>query len=64
MTSIAALQCVERNLITLDDPTSISTHLPELAALEILTGFSDDDKPILQKAETKITLRCTFLSSV
>jgi CubicO group peptidase (beta-lactamase class C family) len=40
--AIAYLQLVERNLTTLDDPTIISTHLPELAAKKVLTGYTTD----------------------
>jgi len=56
MTTIAALQCVERGQIGLDD--DVSTVLHELAGIEILTGFEEKTgKPILKKAEKKITLR-------
>jgi CubicO group peptidase (beta-lactamase class C family) len=59
MTSIAALQCVERGQIGLDD--DVSSVLTELKDLKILTGFEEgSDKPILKKAENKITLRCAL----
>jgi CubicO group peptidase (beta-lactamase class C family) len=40
--AIAYLQLVERNLTSLDDPTIIPTHLPELAAKKVLTGYTTD----------------------
>ena len=55
MTSLAAMQCVERGDIKLDD--DIAALLPELARLKILQGFDDDGQPILRKRENIITLR-------
>jgi len=55
MTSIAALQCVEQGLISLDE--DLSTVVTELKNKEILTGFNDDGTAMLKPAETKITLR-------
>jgi CubicO group peptidase (beta-lactamase class C family) len=40
--AIAYLQLVERNITSLDDPTIITTHLPELAAKKVLTGYTTD----------------------
>jgi CubicO group peptidase (beta-lactamase class C family) len=40
--AIAYQQLVERGLATLDDPTTITTYLPELAAQKVLTGYSTD----------------------
>ncbi|KAI4256415.1 MAG: hypothetical protein LQ352_002091 [Teloschistes flavicans] len=54
MTSIAALQLVERGQVGLDD--AVSSVLPELADPDILTGF-EDGKPQYTKAKNKITLR-------
>ena len=54
-TSVAAMQLIERGKITLDD--DVSTLLPELAKLEVLTGFDEDDKPRLKKRQNTITLR-------
>jgi hypothetical protein len=60
MTTIAAMQCVERGQLRLDD--DVSTILPELKDIDILTGFEEDtQKPILKKAENKITLRFACL---
>jgi CubicO group peptidase (beta-lactamase class C family) len=48
MTSIVALQCVEKK-IGLDD--DVSEVLPELKEPEILEGFEDEsDKPIYKRA--------------
>jgi CubicO group peptidase (beta-lactamase class C family) len=62
VTSIAAMQCVERGQLTLDgDVTDI---LPELKDIEILTGFDQGsdgkDIPILTKNTKPITLRCAL----
>ncbi|KMP09481.1 transesterase [Coccidioides immitis RMSCC 3703] len=56
MTSIAALQCVERSLIQLDD--DVAQILPDLAALEILEGYNSDTREwILRKRKNAINLR-------
>ncbi|KAI9736869.1 MAG: hypothetical protein M1818_005920 [Claussenomyces sp. TS43310] len=56
MATIAALQCVERGQLSLDEDVSII--LPELKDIEVLTGFQEGTgRPILKKAEKKITLR-------
>jgi len=55
MTTIAALQCVERGQIRLDD--AVSSVLPELKELEIITGFKEDGSLTYQKAKNAITLR-------
>jgi CubicO group peptidase (beta-lactamase class C family) len=57
VTAVAALQCVERGLFTLDDAADVDRLLPEWKALDVLTGFSEDGKPLLQPAKEKITLR-------
>lgn len=57
VTTIAALQCVERDLFTLDDAADVDRLLPEWGQPEILTGWTDDQKPILQPAKEKMTLR-------
>ena len=54
MASIAAIQCVERGRIALDD--DVSAILTELKDIQILTGLRDGG-PIIKKAETKITLQ-------
>lgn len=40
--AIAFLQLVERGVTSLDDPRIIPTHLPELAAKKVLTGYTID----------------------
>lgn len=55
MTSIAAMQTVERGLIGLDD--DVSTILHEWKDAQILEGFSEDGKPQLRRAKNKLTLR-------
>lgn len=54
LTSIAALQLVDRGHLKLDD--DVGSILPELTNLDILHGF-EDDKPQMTKASKKITLR-------
>lgn len=55
VTSVAAMQLVERGLLTLDGP--IDPVLPELAAPAVLKGFGPDGNPMLQPAKNPITLR-------
>jgi CubicO group peptidase (beta-lactamase class C family) len=56
MTSICALQLVERGLVTLDDP--VYTHIPELEALKIIKSFdADTGAPVEEKHTVPMTLR-------
>ena len=56
MTTIAALQCVERGLITLDE--DVTRVLPELNKLEILTDFDRRmQRPIFVRRRRKLSLR-------
>ncbi|KAK3634606.1 hypothetical protein LTR56_015186 [Elasticomyces elasticus] len=55
LTTIAALHVVEKGLFALDE--DVSAKLPELAKQPVLTGFDDDDKPILEDRKGPITLR-------
>ena len=55
ITSIAALQQVEAGRLSLDGP--IADILPELAAPEVLEGFTPAGEPILRPARGRITLR-------
>jgi CubicO group peptidase (beta-lactamase class C family) len=56
MTSIAALQCVERGQVGLDD--DLGEVVPELKDPDIITGFKEGtEDPIFVKAKNKITLR-------
>ncbi|KAI1381655.1 beta-lactamase family protein [Hypoxylon crocopeplum] len=54
-TSVAALQLVEKGLVTLDE--DVSRLVPSLAKQEVLTGFADDGTPITRKRQNPITLR-------
>lgn len=56
MTSIAAMQCVERGLVALG--TDVAGILPELAAQGIITGFDEaTGEPIINKRQNTMTLR-------
>ena len=55
LTTIAALQCVERGIITLDEDTA--AYLPELARQKILTSFDEAGEPVLVERRNPITLR-------
>ncbi|KAG9597809.1 beta-lactamase family protein, partial [Aureobasidium melanogenum] len=52
LTSIAAMQIIEKGLISLD--TDVGTYIPELASQPILHGFDDNDKPILTERKNAI----------
>lgn len=55
ITTIAAFQCVEKGLLTLDD--DISKVLPEWKDPKILTGHDENKQPIFKPAKATITLR-------
>ncbi|KIW04713.1 uncharacterized protein PV09_04446 [Verruconis gallopava] len=55
MASVAALQCVERGLFTLDEP--VERLLPELKSPQILLKIDEKKGPTLKPATKKITLR-------
>ncbi|GAQ03718.1 acyltransferase LovD [Aspergillus lentulus] len=55
VTAVAVMIVVERGLISLDD--DVGKVVPELAAPEVLTGFDEDGKPIVNRTEKKLTLR-------
>ena len=55
ITSVAAMQLVERGRLKLDEP--VAKHLPELAKMEVLEGFDAAGKPVLRPATKPITLR-------
>lgn len=55
LTTIAALQVVERGLFGLDE--DLSEQLPELGGQQIIQGFGEDDQPILVERKEPITLR-------
>lgn len=56
LTSIAAMQCVERGLVNL--ATDVAGILPELATQGILTGFDEaTGEPIINQRQNPMTLR-------
>ena len=55
VTATAAMMLVERRLLDLDRPAI--ELLPELAAAEVLLGFSEDGEAITRPVRTAITLR-------
>ncbi|KAK7533074.1 beta-lactamase/transpeptidase-like protein [Phyllosticta citribraziliensis] len=55
VTTIAALQCVEKGLLTLDG--DIGDVLPEWKNPKILIGFEDNGEPILKPTQSHISLR-------
>ncbi len=55
VTSIAALQLVERGVLKLDDP--VGGLLKQLDRPELLLGFADSGEPLTRIANRKITLR-------
>lgn len=56
LTTIAAMQCVEKGQLTLDG--DVSSILPEWKSPQILTGFDKDTgEPQITQATNKITLR-------
>jgi CubicO group peptidase (beta-lactamase class C family) len=55
LTSVAALQLVERDKLKLDEPAEKLD--PELASPPVLTGFDEKGAPQLRPARTPLTLR-------
>jgi CubicO group peptidase (beta-lactamase class C family) len=55
ITAVAAMQLVEQGKVSLDAP--VSKLLPQLANMQVLTGFTAAGDPILRPARTVITLR-------
>lgn len=51
------MQLVEQGRLSLDDTDQVEKLCPELAKVKILTGFDENDKPILVEKKKKITLR-------
>lgn len=54
-TSVAVLQAVEQGLIGLDD--DVRTVVPALRDIQVLTGFDDNDQPLLEDLNGPLTLR-------
>lgn len=57
MTTIAALQCVERGLFSLDSPDDVAHLLPEYSGPEIVTGLDEYGKSMMKPATKRMTLR-------
>ena len=55
VTTVAALQLVEKGKATLDEPAA--KHLPELANLQVLDGFDATGAAKLRPAKVQVTLR-------
>ena len=55
ITSVAAMQLVEHNKLSLDAP--IGDLLPDLGAAQVLTGFAEDGTPQLRAPKRAVTLR-------
>lgn len=55
ITSVCAVQCVEKGLIDLDAPAS--AVLPELADVQVLTGFNEAGMPTYRAPRRAISLR-------
>ena len=55
ITSVAAMQLVERGMLKLDEP--VARHLPQLARLDVLEGFDSAGRPVLRPAMKPIKLR-------
>ncbi|GAA5922522.1 hypothetical protein JCM3775_005760 [Rhodotorula graminis] len=53
--ALAALQCVERGLFSLDDDAS--QYVPELKTAKVFVGFDEDGNPKLEDNSTPITIR-------
>ena len=54
VTSVAAMQLVERGLVGLDQP--LGPIVPKLANLQVLEGFGADGQPLLRPARRDVTL--------
>lgn len=55
LTSVAAVQCVERGLLDLDAPAA--RVLPAIGELGVLTGFDAEGRPLTRPPKRPITLR-------
>jgi CubicO group peptidase (beta-lactamase class C family) len=56
VTTVAALQCVERGLFDLNSIADVERLLPEWNNAQLLTGFAEDGQALLQLAKEKTTL--------
>ncbi|KAL0941100.1 beta-lactamase family protein [Colletotrichum truncatum] len=55
ITTVAALQLVERGLVTLEE--DVSQYIPALASQSVITGFTDSNEPIISPRKSPISLR-------
>ena len=55
VTSVAALQLVEQNRLSLDEP--LGRLMPDLESPMVLESFSEDGAPLLRPARNPVTLR-------
>lgn len=55
LTAVSAMQLVEKGKIGLDD--DLGKVISQLSKIEVLKGFDDDGKPIMEKKTKPITLR-------
>jgi CubicO group peptidase (beta-lactamase class C family) len=55
LTSVAAVQCLERGLLSLDTPANLV--VPEIGHAQVLTGFDGAGQPTLRPPRRAITLR-------
>lgn len=64
-TTIAAMQCVEKGLFTLDE--DVGRIMPELKGMDVITGFETGkdgkEKAVLVKNTKPITLRFVICPS-
>ncbi|KAF1946994.1 beta-lactamase/transpeptidase-like protein [Clathrospora elynae] len=61
MTSLCAMQLIERGQLSLDEP--VYKHIPELECFTVIKGFSDAGEPIEEKHSRPITLRLLLTHS-
>jgi len=54
LTAVSAMQLVEKGKIGLDD--DLGKVIPQLSKIEVLKGFDDGGKPIMEKKIKPITL--------
>jgi CubicO group peptidase (beta-lactamase class C family) len=55
LTAVSVMQLVEKGKVGLDD--DLGKLVPELSTVEVLKGFDDDGKPIMEKKTKPVTLR-------
>lgn len=55
LTTIMALQCVDRGLVELDE--DVERLIPDLTSMKVLTGFDAEGNPVMRDRRGTITLR-------